>query len=434
MTQRELEAVATAQPGKQARRATLAGAVGNLLEVYDILIYAYSAKIIATLFFPAGDPTGALLLTFAVYAVGYGVRPIGALIFGYLGDRIGRRRTLVWSVMLMAICTVLIGLLPTYAVIGIAAPLILIVLRILQGISSAGEVSGSATFIVEHAPANRRGLLGSFQQVSSAAGFLLASLVILLQTVMFSSEQILEWAWRLPFLLGIFTGVVALWIRMGVTESPEFEKLQAENHVSENPLRTVARSSKLAVVRATCYIAVWVMGHHLFLTYIPTFLQEVAKVPRPQAQLSNVIGIIVFGVLIPVFGALSDRVGRRPILLFAVSAFALSSIPVMMALSTGSLIAVYLCQILVAVLLAAIVGPSPAVVAEMFPTAIRFSAMSLGWNISAMLFGGVAPLMATLILAWTGLSWSAGFIAVFCALLTLLVVLRMPETAGKPLS
>jgi MFS transporter, MHS family, proline/betaine transporter len=419
--------------GGGLNRATLAGSVGNLLEQYDSVIYAFSAVTMSKLFFPQADSQTALLLTFGVFAVGFLARPLGAVVFGHFGDRYGRRSTLLWSVALMAFCTVLIGLLPTYAVIGVTAPVLLTVVRFGQGIATAGETAGSATFIVEHAPPHRRGYLGSFQQVSSGLGFLAASGVTILLSLAFTTEQIEDWAWRLPFLLGLLSGLAALWIRLGVSESPAFEELKAKDEVRSNPLRGMFTTSAGAAVRSVGFISLWATGYYLFLTYIPTFLQQEADVAKDDAQLANLLALTVFVIVTPAFGALSDRIGRRPLLLTSAVAFLITSVPIMMVLSTGNTPAVYGLQILLAVFLGALAGPGPAALAEMFPAAVRFSAMSLGWNVSNTLFGGTAPFIATFLVGATGLSYSPAFLGVFCAPLALLVFLRLPETAKKPL-
>ncbi|WP_101930919.1 MFS transporter [Mycobacterium intracellulare] len=218
-----------------SRRAAIAAAAGNVLEGYDIGIYGYSAVILAKLFF-SDNGTGALILTFAVFASGYLTKPLGAVLFGHIGDRYGRRLALVTSVLLIGICTVLIGVLPTQASIGISAPILLTILRLLQGIAAGGESSGSAIFMVESAPPAHRGLYGSWQQVSTAGGLLLSSGAIGVLSAVFTQEEIFVWAWRIPFLLAIFTTLGALWLRLGVEETPTFEALEKSDAVVHNPL------------------------------------------------------------------------------------------------------------------------------------------------------------------------------------------------------
>ncbi|MFF1828595.1 MFS transporter [Paenarthrobacter sp. NPDC058040] len=416
-------------------RATAAGAIGNMLEQYDNVIYAFSAVILAKLFFPSTDPTAGLLATFAVFAAGFLARPIGAVIFGHLGDKYGRKRTLFWSVLLMAICTTAIGLMPTYSDVGVVAPALLVIIRLGQGIATAGETAGSATFIVEHAQHHRRGFLGSWQQVSSAAGFLLASLVSLSMSFLFSSEDILSWAWRLPFLLGIVTGAVALWLRFGIEETPSFGQLQKSTEVKSrrSPVLQAVLEHPAAVIKAVGVVTIWGIGYYFFLTYIPTFLKTVAGVPAQHAQLSNLIAIVVFAVAIPFFGALSDRIGRKPLLVTASVGFAVISWPMMLWLESGSLPAAYILQIATAILLAGYAGPGPAALAEMFPTHIRFSAMSIGWNVSNTLFGGTAPFIATALIAGTANNAAPAIIGIGAALISLIVVARLPETAKSEL-
>lgn len=416
-------------------RATAAGAIGNMLEQYDNVIYAFSAVTLAKLFFPSADPTAGLLATFAVFAAGFLARPVGAVIFGHMGDTYGRKRTLFWSVALMAVCTTAIGLMPTHAQVGVIAPILLVVIRLGQGIATAGETAGSATFIVEHAPAGKRGFLGSWQQVSSAAGFLLASLVSLGMSSLFSSDEILAWAWRMPFLLGILTGVIALWLRLGIEETPSFGQLRKVEgkHSGKSPVLQAILDYPRAVLKAVGFVTVWGIGYYFFLTYIPTFLKTVAGVPAQQAQLSNLLAIVVFAALIPYFGALSDRIGRKPLLISSSIGFAVISWPMMIWLESGNLFAVYSLQIATAVLLAAYAGPGPAALTELFPTHVRFSAMSLGWNVSNTLFGGTAPFLATALIAGTASNTSPALIGIGAALLSLIVVARLTETAKREL-
>ncbi|SNT48106.1 MFS transporter [Rhodococcoides kyotonense] len=409
-------------------RATAAGAIGNVLEQYDSVIYAFSAITMAKLFFPDSGSTSGLMLTFGVFAVGFLARPFGAVVFGYFGDKYGRRTVLVWSIVLMAVCTVLIGLLPTYHDIGVAAPLILTLIRIGQGMSTAGETAGSATFIVEHAPNDKRGLLGSFQQVSSGLGFLLASLVSIGLSLSFTDSQIESWAWRLPFLFGAVTGIVALYIRIGVPETPEFARDKTAVADRPNPLKVLASTSLLATVKSMFIISLLVMGYYMFLTYVPTFLRKVVGVATIHAQLSNLICLGVFVVCIPFFGRLSDRIGRKPVLMIGAIGFLVGSVPLIAILATGALPAVYGGQIVIAVLLAAVAGVMPATLAEMFPTNVRFSAMSIGWNFSNTLFGGTAPLLATFLITATGIHFAPAFLGVFAAVLCLAIVIPMKET------
>lgn len=416
-------------------RTTAAGAIGNMLEQYDNVIYAFSAVTLSALFFPTADATAGLLATFAVFAAGFLARPIGAIIFGHMGDKHGRKVTLYWSVLLMAICTTAIGVLPTYGQIGVIAPFLLVVVRLGQGIATAGETAGSATFIVEHAPAHRRGFLGSWQQVSSASGFLLASLVSLLMAFLFDQETLLAWAWRLPFLLGILTGAVAVWLRLGMEETPSYKKIEATEAVANkrSPVIRALAQHPVAILKAVGFVTLWAIGYYYFLTYIPTFLKTVAGVDAQDAQFSNLLSIVLFAILIPFFGALSDRVGRKPLLITASVGFLVVSWPMMLVLEHGSIAAAYGFQILTAALLAAYAGPGPAALAELFPAEVRFSAMSLGWNISNTIFGGTAPFIATALIAGTGANASAGLIGVGAALISLLIVLTMAETSRKPL-
>lgn len=426
-------ATESADAVQSARRAVLAGGIGNMLEQYDNLIYAYSAVVLGQLFFSTGDPVSNLLATFAVFAVGFVIRPVGALFFGHIGDRFGRRRALVLSVGLMALCTTAIGLLPTYDNIGVAATVLLVLLRLLQGFSVGGEWAGSTAFIVEYAPATKRGLYGSWQQVSTAVGFLLAAAVSAAVFSAFSESEILSWAWRIPFLLATVTGLVALYLRLGIGETPKFEEAVSEKEVVSNPLLESMRTEFPNIARGFGFTLLWTVSYFLFLTFVPTYLTQYNGVDAGVARRSAVFGIAVFAVLIPFAGALSDRVGRRPLLLSSTVGFVLLSWPVLAWMGTGSTTAIYGGWIVLALLLAAFSGPGPAALAEMFPTAVRYSALGIGYNVAVAAFGGTAPLLAVWLIQVTDITTSPAFIAIAAALITTAVVASMSETSQKPL-
>lgn len=414
---------------REAIRAVTAGGIGNVLEQYDNLIYAYSATLLGSLFFSTGDPVSNLLATFGVFAVGFLMRPLGALFFGNIGDRFGRKRALVLSVALMAACTTAIGLLPTYQNIGVWATVLLIVLRLLQGFSVGGEWAGSTAFIVEYAPQAKRGLYGSYQQVSTAVGFLLASGISAGMSMWFSPDDLLAWAWRIPFLLAALTGVVALWLRFGMEETPRFEEAIAKDELVKNPLRQSMRTQFPNIARGFGFTLLWTVAYFLFLTFIPTYLTQYNGVDSSVAKLSATFGIVLFAVLIPFAGWLSDRFGRRPLLLISTIGFALLSWPVLALMGVGSVVAIYGGWVVLAVLLALFSGPGPAALAEMFPTGVRYSALSIGYNIAVAAFGGTAPVLAVWVIKVTGVTTSPAFIAIAAAIITTFVVLSMKETS-----
>jgi MHS family proline/betaine transporter-like MFS transporter len=426
-TERQAVIEHSARP-KHAIRAVVAGGVGNMLEQYDNLIYAYSAVLLGQLFFRTGDPVSNLLATFGVFAVGFLMRPLGALFFGHMGDRFGRRRALVVSVTMMAVSTTLIGLLPTYETIGMWATVLLVLLRLLQGFSVGGEWAGSTAFIVEYAPKSKRGLYGSWQQVSTAVGFLLAAGVSAAFAAGFTEDERLAWAWRVPFLLAALTGVAALWLRLGIEETPRFAEAVKEEEVVRNPLLQSIRTQFPNIARGFGFTLLWTVAYFLFLTFVPTYLTQYNNVDAGVAGASATFGIAVFAVLIPFAGALSDRYGRRPLLLTSTIGFVVLSWPVLALMGLGTTAAIYGGWVVLAVLLALFSGPGPAALAEMFPTSVRYSSLSIGYNVSVAAFGGTAPLLAVWLIQVTDVTTSPAFIAITAAAITTLVVLSMKET------
>ena len=409
-------------------RAIAAAVAGNVLEWYDFAVYGYLATIIARRFFPADDELSGLLSAFAAFGVGFVVRPLGGILIGRLADRRGRKAALVLTIVLMAVGTAGIGLIPDHASIGILAPTLLVACRLLQGFSAGGEWGGATAFIVEWAPAQRRGLFGSFQQASVAAGFLLGSGIATLCSALLSTEEMDAWGWRLPFLIGVLLLPVGLYMRRNVEETPAYRALHARKAPGEAPA-----GWRLAA-KAFGFTVLWTVAYYIVLSYMPTFTQKYAGLTRTQALWSNTLCLLVLVAAIPVIGHLSDRVGRKPLLLACCIAFALLPYPLFsVMLQAGAFSAVLWVQIVFALTVALFSGPGPAAIAEIFPTESRTTWMSTGYSLSVAVFGGFAPYVATWLIGATGSPLSPTFYLIGAALVSTAVILALPETAHEAL-
>lgn len=411
-----------------AKRAILASSFGNLMESYDNLVYGYLAIYIGMNFFPTEDATTSLLATFATFAVGFIARPIGTLIFGHIGDRHGRKAALILSVVGMAAVTTMVGLLPTYETIGVAAAALLVLLRMCQGIAMAGEWAGSAALLIEYAPANRRGFYGSFNQVSTAAGFLLAAGVVALVTTLASEDQLVAWAWRIPFLIGSITGIAAIILRFGLEDTPAFKAEKAEGNLVKAPLVVALKTQFPAIVRGFGFTVVWTVAYFFFLTYIPTFLTAVVGVDPQFARFSNLAILVIFTAMIAPFGLLSDKIGRKPLLLIGSGGFVVLSFPILWMFTTGNPALIVVGQLMMAVILASFSGAGIAALSEFFPTNVRYSALGIGYNFSVMAFGGTAPFIGTAIVGATGAPILTALLPTVAGLITFFVILTMKET------
>lgn len=414
--------------GRLEVRALVSGSVGNLLEQYDNLVYAYSTVYLSAQFFADGGSLSSLLSTFAVFAVGFLARPVGTVVFGHIGDKFGRRPALLASVVLMGAATVLIGLLPGYATIGAAAPVLLVVLRLFQGFAVAGEWAGSAAMLVEYATRRTRGRYGSLNQVSTAAGFLVAAAVVALNSLFWSEQGMLDFGWRVPFLVGALTALIAVLLRFGLEDTPAFREQEAAGETVASPLRLALRTQKSAMARGFFFTVSWTVAYFFFLTYLPTHLRSQVGVDPGLVEASNIVGLVVLTVAIFGFGVLSDHIGRKPLLLIGSGGFVVLSFPVMWLFSTGSTAAVYLGQVLIALVLAAFSGPGPAALAEIFPTNVRYSALGIGYNFSVMAFGGTAGFIATALIDATGNALLVALLPTAAAVITFVTVCLMPET------
>lgn len=418
---------------QRTKRTITAGTIGNIIEWYDFAVYGLFATVLAQNFFPSNDEVASLLAALAVFAVSFFVRPLGAIVFGAYGDRRGRKKALAMTVILMGLGTLMVGVLPTYGSIGVLAPVLLVVARLVQGLSTGGEWSGSSVFIVEHAPPGRRGLYGSWVQFGASGGSLLGSLVGVALGLIFSTADVQSWAWRLPFLFGGVLGAFGLFLRSRLDDTPEFRDLERRGQVVENGLGRAVTSRWRDGARAFGFTLAYTVSVYMLLTYMPTYVTTTTGIELTNALLSNSIQLAVMLLLIPFMGALSDRVGRRPVLLAFCGLSAVLTYPLFLLISVGTISAVIAGQVAFACIVALIGGAGPTATAEMFPTNVRFSALGISYNLAVAAFGGTAPFISTLLIKLTGDHATPALYMIAAAVVTGLVVLRLPETARRPL-
>jgi len=415
------------------KRVLSSAAIGQFVEWYDFVIYAYSAAIIAKLYFPNTDPTAALLSTFAVYAVGFVMRPLGGFVFGPLGDRIGRRRVLSFVILMMGAATVCIGLLPTYSQIGIFAPILLVICRLVQGLSAAGETVGSNSFVAEHAPSDKRGLFVAFTYSFANLPPIFAALLVLFLTNALSGEAYASWGWRIPFLIGGPLALVGLYIRDKVEETPAFKATQAAKRVAANPMREAVRDQKQQMGFSFALAAFSSLGFYTLAGYFVSYLTATVGLYSNAALVSNSIALFVAFIMMIVGGYLSDKFGRKPILLIGLIINAVVCIPAYLLAAQGSLLTAIAGQSLLAFGCGLFWGPVGIALLELFPTRTRFSASAISYNLAYTIFGGTAPFLGTWLILQSGSKIAPAVYMAVLSVAVLLVVLRIPETYKKSL-
>ena len=427
----------TASDALLRRRAALGSFVGTTIEWYDYYLYGTAAALVlGPLFFPSKEGAVGVIAAFATYAVGFAARPLGGAVAGHLGDRIGRKAVLVASLLCMGVSTTAIGLLPTHAQIGVWAPVLLVTARLLQGFSAGGEWGGAVLLSVEHAPAGRRGLFGAIPQMGSAAGMVLASGGFWLTRTLTSPEQFLSWGWRVPFLVSAVLVVVGLLIRLKVTDSPAFTALREADGLARRPVAEVLRRNKRGVVLTTgmrlgqngAYVLYTVFA----LNYLTTHVREDGA---DVGLLAVLVASLLSLAATPLWGLLSDRVGRKPVYLFGGVLTAVFTVPAFALLDTGSTVLI-VGAVVVAINLGhdSMYGAQGAFFAEQFDQRTRYSGASLGYSIGAVLGGGLTPLIAASLLALGGGSpWIVAAYLTFLAVLTVVSAAVTRETAHRPL-
>ncbi|MFD5630738.1 MFS transporter [Streptomyces sp. NPDC127072] len=418
---------------RQSRRALAAGSVGNFIEWYEFGVYGYFATVIAARFFTpeGGGEAEALVKTYASFALAFFFRPVGAALFGRLGDRIGRRPVLVLVIVLMTAATTLIGLLPTYATVGALAPWLLTFLRVLQGLSAGGEFGGAVSVMTEFAPPGRRGLYGSWQSFTVALGLLAGAGVAALLATALSSHQLHEWGWRLPFLLTLPLGLGALWLRMRLDETPAFER---ERGREQGQVRPSARELTRAITLGAGRVMGWAAAGYTFLVVLPAYLQNSLGATFQQALLATVVANLGFAATIIPAGLLSDRIGRRPVMLAGAVLVAVLAVPLLNTVQDSGTstamkgAAVFLAGAVVGLM----AGPGPAMLSEMFPTSVRHTGLGLAYALSNAVFSGCAGLIITETIERTGsVDIPAYYAAATCAV-SALALATLPNGRQPP--
>jgi MHS family proline/betaine transporter-like MFS transporter len=375
--------------------------IGNALEWYEFTLYGYFASIIGKLFFPTTDPVASLIAAFAVFSAGFLMRPLGAVIFGHIGDKMGRKKALLISIYLMALPTALIGLMPTYHDIGWMASVLLTVIRLLQGISIGGEFTGSMVFIIEHSPDHKRGLSGSYACLSLAIGIILGSTTAASIFALFSEQAIYEWAWRIPFLMSVFGAVIGAVMRRTLHDPKIYAEQQEKKTLHAMPVKELLAHNYKPLLHAISIELVLAVGFYIITIFLITYMKDFLKITESVAFRLNTINTIIFALMIPIAGWLSDKYGRRAVMMPAILSLLVFSYPLIAMMSYSPMHA-FLGQMGLAVALGILFGPIPALLVELFPLKVRYSALSLAHSLSMSIFGGTAPLLVTQALKMSG--------------------------------
>jgi metabolite-proton symporter len=421
---------AAAHVSSSSRRVITASLIGTSLEWYDFFIYGTAAALVFNkLFFPSFDPLVGTLLAFTTFAVGFVARPLGGVVFGHYGDKIGRKNVLVMTLLLMGLATFAIGLLPTYDAIGVWAPILLVLLRFLQGLGLGGEWGGAVLMTMEHGDPDRRGWNASWPQVGVPAGLLLSNGVLAVMTGVTSEPAFLSWGWRVPFLLSGLLVVVGLWIRMSIAESPAFAEVESAGVKAKAPIAEVMRRYPGRVVLAIAARLGVDVAFYTFVLFITTYVATFLKLPRSYALNAVLIAAALQMFSILYFGALSDRVGRRPVYLAGAVGALVWVFVFFQLLNSRNLGLIILAAVVGLLLHAAMYGPQAAFIAEMFPTRLRYTGASMGYQLAGIIGGALAPIISTALLDRFNSSLPVSLYVAATLAITIIAVLVAPETA-----
>ncbi len=421
-------------PPSSVRKVVVASLIGTSLEWYDFFIYGTAAALVFNkLFFPSFEPLVGTLLAFTTYAVGFIARPVGGLVFGHYGDKIGRKNVLVVTLLLMGIATFAIGLLPTYATIGVWAPILLVALRFVQGLGLGGEWGGAVLMTLESGDPKRRGLNASWPQVGVPLGLLLANGVLSLMGVLTDDAAFLSWGWRVPFLISGLLVLVGLWIRLTIAESPLFQEVAVSDDKAHAPIVEVLRRYPRQVLLAVGARVGVDVAFYTFVLFITTYVATYLGLPRNYALNAVLIAAAVQVCLIPYFGHLSDRLGRRPVYLAGAIGAAIWSFVFFLLLDTGNFALIVFSAVVALVFHAGMYGPQASFITEMFPTKVRYTGASMGYQLAGIIGGALAPIISVALLDRFDTSVAVSVYSAAMVLITITCVAIAPETSRTDL-
>lgn len=411
------------------RRASIAGFLGTVVESYDFFVFTYLIVYTSPLFFPRDDPAAGILISLAVLGTGFLARPLGGIIFGRLGDLHGRRTALLVTILGMGAATFLMGLLPTYQQIGIVSPILLVLLRLLQGISAGGELMGSATFISEHANKRNHGFLSTITPLGFATGTVLAPGVVALVTIALSEETMAEWGWRIPLLLSLLLTTTCLLLRLRLEDSPEFRRLADAHEVSKSPVRELISSHWRTLIKIVVLSATVLMIGYISAAYIPIYLQrELNFRPGTTANMATVTSAFAIAFLI-VTGLVMDRFGRRATMTAIMAALGIGVLPIMylMKVADGNPVITVLAWSLFAGLAGAASAPAYATFTAVFPVRMRYTGAAMGFGLGSAIGGGFGPYLAGQLTVWTGNPYAPAFMVGVAAIVAIVIITTIPS-------
>ncbi len=421
------------------RRAVGASALGNCMEWFDFGVYSYLAATIGKVFFPGASPAAQVISSFATFAAAFVVRPIGGLVFGPLGDRIGRQKVLATTMIMMAAGTFAIGVIPGYGTIGIAAPLLLLLARMVQGFSTGGEYGGATTFVAEYSPDRRRGFLSSWLDFGTFVGYALGSALVTVLNLSLTDAQMLSWGWRVPFLIAGPLGVIGLYMRLRLEESPAFQQQLDEHEKSlaqesaGSEFKDIVRNHWRPLLLCMGLVLLYNVTNYMVTGYLPTYQTETLNRSSSSADVLVLVGMLWIVVLITFLGRLSDRVGRRPVYAVAAAAMIVLAVPAFLLIKAHGTWPPILGVLILSTLLACFAAPSAATLPALFPTAVRYAAMGIGFNFAVAAFGGTTPLVTAALVTATGDDLMPAYYLMLAGAIGLLTVKFLPESAQVPL-
>ncbi|MBP2168355.1 MHS family proline/betaine transporter-like MFS transporter [Erwinia toletana] len=415
----------------RTRKIMLSAGIGHFIEWFDFGLYGTLAAIIASNFFASGDPAVALLKSFAVFGSGFLMRPLGGLYFGSMGDRLGRRKVLVTVIVITSFSTFIMGILPTYHQVGIVAPTLLVLTRLLQGFAAGGESSGVITYLAESAKPHRRATLTCWSENFSFMAFVCGSGLVLLLTHTLGEPAMNDWGWRIPFLLAAPLGLGGLYMRRNMEDSAEFHKLKSSGKIDKSPLRTSLRTSGKALLFCVGFVVVKAVSSWVLQSFMPGYLSTHLHYSRTDSYLITTLGLLSVAICMPFTGYLSDRIGRRPVMLLGCGGFILLTYPAMLLMTQGSVATSVGAMSMLGIFVALFNGGCGAAMVELFPTAIRYGSIAIAYNMTVALFGGVTPLASASLISFTGDPLSPAYYVMATAVISFIAVLMCKETAGK---